>query len=284
MALNHRVNGNPVEVKHITLNSNSVHYMVKDGKLVFADSNLYLSGPNTYTNAGSAVISADGILTTPANWHGGLILPALTTDFNTFEVQIKCTGFSTAESDRYQRILTLSDSSANTIRFGFMQYTRSDGTAGAIWIYASNYADPNNPVRIGEEIYPNRPANEQYIIKAVSDGATSLVVTITDWDGNQLVQKTYSGAFKIPSTTDQNTLGYYNNASRFTGSIDLKETYVKANGALWFYGKNYASQNIAPVPSGYTYGTTTTSAIGFVDMRTQVFTAAPTGATLAREE
>jgi hypothetical protein len=35
------------------------------------------------------------------------------------------------------------------------------------------------------------------------------------------------------------------------GSIDLKETYIKVNDQLWFYGKNYASKNIAPIPAGY---------------------------------
>ena len=97
----------------------------------------------------------------------------------------------------------------------------------------------------------------------------------------------------------------------FDGSINFNKTYIKVNGKLWFYQpadtkyivkdgklvwadpliyiedsgtKTYATQNIAPVPAGYTYGTTTTPSIGYVDMRTQQFTAAPTGATIGREE
>ena len=97
----------------------------------------------------------------------------------------------------------------------------------------------------------------------------------------------------------------------FPGSIDLNETYIKVNGKLWFYQpadtkyivkdgklvwadpliyiedngtKTYATQHIAPVPAGYTFGTTTTPSIGYVDMRTQQFTAAPQGATIGREE
>ena len=60
----------------------------------------------------------------------------------------------------------------------------------------------------------------------------------------------------------------------------LNKSYIKMNDQLWFYGKNYASANIAPVPSGFSYGNITTNAIGFVDMRTQEFTAAPNGTVL----
>ena len=94
-------------------------------------------------------------------------------------------------------------------------------------------------------------------------------------------------------------------------SIDLNHTYIKINGKLWFYQpqetkyivkdgklvwadphiyiddngtKTYATQNIAPVPSGYTFGNTTTPSIGYVDMHTQVFTSAPQGATIGRDE
>ena len=94
-------------------------------------------------------------------------------------------------------------------------------------------------------------------------------------------------------------------------SIDLNETYIKVDSKGWFYQpadtkyivkdgklvwadphiyiddngtKTYATQNIAPVPAGFTFGTTTTPSIGYVDMRTQVFTVAPQGATIGREE
>lgn len=96
----------------------------------------------------------------------------------------------------------------------------------------------------------------------------------------------------------------------FNGSIDLNSTYIKLNGKLWFYRpatnylvkdeklvfadsglyieesgvKTYATKDLAPVPSGFTYGTTTTTDIGWVDMRTQQFTAAPAGATLGKDE
>lgn len=90
----------------------------------------------------------------------------------------------------------------------------------------------------------------------------------------------------------------------FNGSIDLNQTYIKVNGKLWFFRpvtnylikddklvfadsdvyiddngtKTYASANIAPVPAGFTFGNTTTSDVGLVDMTTQTFTAVP-GAT-----
>ena len=122
---------------------------------------------------------------------------------------------------------------------------------------------------------------------------------------------TFSGLPSNLPTINQLTIGYSSTSNRFLlGSIDLNQTYIKVNGKLWFYHpatnylvkdnklifadsglyieengvKTYATQNIAPVPSGYTYGNTTTSAIGWVDMRTQQFTAAPAGATLGKDE
>lgn len=94
----------------------------------------------------------------------------------------------------------------------------------------------------------------------------------------------------------------------YSGSIDLNNTYIKVNGKLWFYRpstnylvkdgklvfadsdvyiddngtKTYASANVAPVPSGFTYGTTTTTDVGLVDMVTQAFTAVP-GATWGKD-
>ena len=97
----------------------------------------------------------------------------------------------------------------------------------------------------------------------------------------------------------------------FNGSIDMNSTYIKVNGQLWFYQpmetkyivkddklvwadpriyiddngtKTYATQHIAPVPAGYTFGTTTTPGVGYVDMRTQVFTPAPEGSIIGRDE
>lgn len=62
----------------------------------------------------------------------------------------------------------------------------------------------------------------------------------------------------------------------FLGSIDLKETYIKVNDKLWFYGKNYTSENYAPVPAGLNYNNTTTPSIGYVNTQTQEFIPAPT--------
>ena len=102
-------------------------------------------------------------------------------------------------------------------------------------------------------------------------------------------------------------LGQY--ARPFSGSIDLNFTYIKVNGKLWFFRPvtNYlvkdnklvwcdqdlylndsgtitlASQDTAPVPSGFTYGSTTTTDVGLVDIPSQVFTAKP-GATIGKGE
>ena len=62
----------------------------------------------------------------------------------------------------------------------------------------------------------------------------------------------------------------------YDGSIDLSQTYIKINNKLWFYGKNYTSENYAPVPAGFAYNNTTTPSIGYVNTQTQIFTPAPT--------
>ena len=96
---------------------------------------------------------------------------------------------------------------------------------------------------------------------------------------------TYSNSNIIYQSSPSLTFGYNNiqPSEYLRGSIDLKETYIKVNGQMWFYGKNYSTSNIAVVPAGLAYNNTTTPSKGYVDMRTQVFTPAPEGVTYKRE-
>jgi hypothetical protein len=105
------------------------------------------------------------------------------------------------------------------------------------------------------------------------DGKNYTLIDSVDYTGNTF-QITNSFSF---GATQNDGYGVFN------GSIDLKETYIKINGKIWF-GKEHATQDMAVVPSGYTYGNTTTTAIGYVDIPTQVFTEATAGTTLGRDE
>ena len=62
------------------------------------------------------------------------------------------------------------------------------------------------------------------------------------------------------------------NDGQLRGSIDLNETYIKVNNELWF-GKIYTSETNVPVPANFTYGNTTTSSNGTVNLTTQEFSA-----------
>lgn len=139
------------------------------------------------------------------------------------------------------------------------------------------------------------------------------------YDGSTSVKTFYSTDGENYTAGDEDTFTPYNRTPFISfgrsgndflnGSIDLNYTYIKVNGKLWFFRpcvnylvkddklvfadsglyieengvKTYATPNLAPVPSGFTYGNTTTTDIGLVYMPTQVFTAHP-GATLGKDE
>lgn len=137
---------------------------------------------------------------------------------------------------------------------------------------------------------------------------TNLTVTVTKGGQTYTNSTTYS-ALNFGSDSYYVRFGRRTTNQPFTsGSINFNNTYVKVNGKLWFYqpaptkyivkdGKlvwgaqdlylndggtiTQATQDIVPVPSGFTYGSTTTTDIGLVDIPTQVFTAHP-GATIGQ--
>ena len=253
------------------------NYLVKDDKLVFADSGLYLSGPNTYTKVGSPTI-ADGVASDFSS-NNYITLPTFNPGSSTWEIGCK---FTTGSSIGNNIIYAFSKASASSnYRYGIAFRTQDNkkfelnfSLDGASWF---GNTTPDLIVS----------TNTTYWTKEYWDGSAFKMDISTDGI-------TYQNIATIASNTPAYSplelveLGRWRYGGTdnwaWNGSIDLNETYIKVNGDLWFYGKNYASQNIAPVPSGYTYGNTTTSAIGFVDMRTQAFTAAPSGATLGKDE
>lgn len=278
MGLNHIVNGSPVEVKHIALNSTSVNYIVKDDKLVFADSGLYLSGPNTYTVVGSPTI-VDGVA---SGFSGSnyLKLPYFgSTIITDFEMNTECRLSATTASQQ-QQILFGSYNSTYALDEYRVMIWDNGGASGSVYVRLVDYTDPNN-ITLKYTTILTGIAWGSYVKINLSCVNSQATVIVKDENDTVLANMAISHpVVLLPMSSGENpSIGAYRSSYSWKGSIDLKNTYIKVNGSLWFYGKNYASANIAPVPSGYTYGTTTTSAIGWVDMRTQAFTAAPEGAT-----
>lgn len=242
------------------------NYLVKDDKLVFADSGLYLSGPNTYTKVGSPTI-----------------------------VDNVASGFSGSD------YLITSQSCDITKLQDFIIKIKIDDQIS--WESGNRVLIDTNPQKFKITLYKN--TSEQIFVNIWANGTSTNLTQITPSDWFYLKTSVNNGSIALYYSTDNTNytplgnaitpefsgdtvfcfgINRFNSSQFFPGSIDLNETYIKADGSLWFYGKNYASQNIAPVPSGYTFGNTTTSAIGWVNIQTQAFTAAPSGATLGKDE
>lgn len=287
MALYHTANGSPVEVKNVVRNNFAVNYVQKDSKLVFASQDLYLTGPNNYTMVGNPTIT-DGVATDLLNRTNSIRIPAFPDVVSSFEMVLKSKGSGqnrvilfnsyTGPSVFYKAKTQISRTEAAVSKWVFKPCSNS--TEEAEYSVSANGGIPYTPnewVYVKHSMVSNGDDTYTYTLSYSLDGTTytdvasktsSYRISGTDWGG-------------LFICSDQN---YSAGDSITINGLDLKESYIKIDGSLWFYGKNYATQNIAPVPSGYTYGTTTTSAIGYVDMRTQAFTAAPTGATIGRDE
>ena len=274
MALYHTVNGSPVEVKNIVIGEAQLkpNYVIRNDKLVWAKPNMYLTGPVNYTKVGSPTV-VDGVL-------GNLSVE----DYVKFD---SITYNSNSSLEVYTRFKT-----PTTAQRGFHLITSLGSYSGQIGLYRSS-DDSNmtlyaNVAEVGGTTYQigflrnGLALNTWYRAKMSSDNST-WTVTLYEDSGTQLESKSAQLTFG-DFTSNINIGRPYGGLNPVMQEIDLKETYIKLDGNLYFYGKNYASKNIAPVPSGYTYGNTTTSAIGWVDMRTQAFTAAPSGATIGRDE
>ena len=252
------------------------NYLVKDDKLVFADSGLYLAGPNTYTVQSSPTI-VDGVASGFSSSDYLRLSDSFRPGSNTWEIACKVTTNSSV-SDNV--IYAFQAGETNATRYGLMLRTTAQNKFEATFtLNGTSWFNNTIP-----DFYIS--GNATYWTKEYWDGSAFKLDISTDGI-------TYQNILNVESTTPiynsftSCKFGVWTDGAyrwAWNGSIDLNNTYIKVDGSLWFYGKNYASQNIAPVPSGYTYGNTTTSAIGFVDMRTQQFTAAPSGVTLGKDE
>lgn len=250
-------------------------YIIKDGKLVWADPRIALSGPVNYEVVGNPTI-VDGVAS----------------GFSASDY-LQCQELTIQAGVPYEiatAIITPSDDTPNgntntcgiigakALHNGLLYTFSNHPNPGCINFYGwqDNSGSVNNATLFQLE------HSTLYYVKYGYDGDKLAYVSVSQ---DKINWETKTRNY-IPSSDTQvfyiGALRFFN--SYFPGSIDLNETYIKVNDQLWFYGKNYATQNIAPVPAGYTFGTTTTPSIGYVDMRTQQFTAAPQGATIGRDE
>ena len=270
MALNHEVNGSPVEVKHI-------NYGTAVG----------------YTKVGSPTIR-NGVASNFGNSNYLRITSSFSPNTSDFEIG---TEVKTGSISSNQRII--SDGKVSENNTGLTFYAPNKNFRFRVYDSTSSLL-----YNIDSSLIVS--ANSNYAIKAYRQG-TTLAISVSA-DGTNWTTDTLD----LPATASFSDvallLGHARNFP-FSGSINLNKTYVKIKGKLWFYrpctnylvkdGKlvfadsrlyieesgvrTYATQNLAPVPGGYTYGNATTTDVGLVNITTQVFTAHP-GATLGKDE
>lgn len=253
-------------------------YKIENGKLLSGNEHIYLSGPVTYTKVGNPTI-LDGIASgfsdsnhlTTSSTIGGLTP-------NTIEVNTKITIGNTVDEGAG----LVGTHSAHC--YGIQM--RASGKIRAC-IYDAN-AGSYNAVD-----GPNATANTTYLLNFLytktSSGSTVQLKVSSD---NGTTWQTYSHEGTeiavVPSGESAYQIGY-SRYGAFTGAIDLKETYIKVNGKLWFYGKNYTTSNMVPVPAELEYNNTTTPSNGWVNTDTsssnfQQFTPAPKGTMIGKDD
>lgn len=249
-------------------------YIVKDGKLVWADPRLALSGPVNYKVVGNPTI-VDGVAS-GFSASDYLQCQELTIQAGV-PYEIATAIITPSDDTQNGNTNTCGIIGAKALHNGLLYTFSNHPNPGCINFYGwqDNSGSVNNATLFQLE------HSTLYYVKYGYDGGRHAYVSVSQ---DKINWETKTRDYVPSSNTEVFYIGalkFFN--SYFPGSIDLNETYVKVNDKLWFYGKNYATQNIAPVPAGYTFGTTTTPSIGYVDMRTQVFTAAPAGATVGRD-
>lgn len=239
-------------------------YIIKDNSLVFADQGLYLTGPVNYTKTGTPTIVDNMVSGFSSSDY--LKLNRLPANQASLEMYVK---FKTSNIDTRQFIVAYGN-------YWGVEIKNTGKISCSIYFVPSSEALVNLDTILA--------VNTVYTTKTEIKNGT-MIFSLYSANGVLIETKstTYSGTFGNQVVWLGKSSPAYPN-TYFNGSIDLNQTYIKVNDQLWFYGKNYATKNIAPVPAGYTYGTTTTPSIGYVDMRTQAFTEAPSGATIGRDE
>ena len=239
---------------NITRFSTDTNYKVENGLLTWASPKLYLEGPTQYEVVGTPTIT-DGIISgfSSSNYLN------LGNVQNVFENNFEVTFCFTTNTEAIS-----SQGTIFKIGFYFYLYKTTDGRYIQIRTYDSNNSSHYyTPVDTQDAWYSQGPIWIK--IKYMSDG----VEVYRSKDGNNYeLHSTWSGITRDMSDQTECVIG----RSPFDGSIDLNKTYIKVNNELWF-GKIYTSETDVPVPANFTYGNTTTSSNGTVNLTTQEFSA-----------
>lgn len=251
----------------------TINYLKRDDKLVFADSGLYIEEPGgaDYTVVGSPTIT-DGVVS----------------------------GFSAND------YLTIDQSPTGTITSLEMLWDFTITGPGSSTVMARETTDKYAPMlQKAQSMYLylyDSNAQSTALLCASITGWYHYIVKLT-WDSTSQQAKVYvkENEWDMELRDTQTISSILWNANLLVGvnagknayldgTLDLNNSYIKINGETWWAGtggsggKHYATQDIAPVPAGYPLGNTTTPSIGYVDMRTQTFTAAPAGSVLGKDE
>lgn len=216
-------------------------YDIRDNKLLGGNEHLYLSGPVTYVKYGNPTI-IDGVITgsTTSNYvytDANLPLSTLTS----LEIVAKATHPSGTSGFRI--------ASFSGTNYSFLEVT----SAGKIEYYG-------NPT-----CYRTSLSIDNYnYVKLTLANATAVPHIYFSIDGTNWTESELSTISTEARTIADASVNFGRSPTSNSGSIDLKETYIKVNSNLWFYGKNYTTKNMVPVPAGLEYNNITTPEIGWV--------------------
>ena len=241
----------------------------REQKLVFADQSMYLTGPVNYTVVGTPTI-VDNVA---SNFS----------DNNYLQAGSHIIFNNNSNVEFNVRFKTPSDLSNTTAQY-LVCFSNSNGHYGVTYGNDGVF-EIRLPQRSGGAYgygISYQP-NTWYSIKSViqNNGCETFLYNNTGTQIGHIPFSQFLGSFSLDSVLNigkDSILSF--ELSGVQGSVDLNDTYIKVNDQLWFYGKNYSSKNIAPVPSGFTYSNATTPYIGYVDMPTQTYHQAPAGTKL----
>ena len=226
----------------------------ENGYLVGGNEHLYLSGPVNYTKVGTPTI-VDGVVSgfSASNY---LKTGDLSSDTAEVELFALCTPASTDIASGIHPA------------FGFINYGTSNSFVGVAnsgrpWctlkgIGGTTY-DFNKTTIILQADVP------VYLKLAVKNNVGTFSYSLNNFTWTEIksvdmsadpVKFLQGNNFRIGHSAIANNI--------FNGSIDINETYIKINNGLWFYGKNYTTKYMTPVPAGLEYNNTTTQEIGWV--------------------
>lgn len=217
-------------------------YKIENGKLLSGNEHIYLSGPVTYNIVGNPTI-VDGIVTDFT--RTSYLMTNLQFDFSQTDYEFVIRATPHAVSTRNAAILGVYGG-------GLRIYFKQD----SIECYPGN--------NTGLVVHSTFDVSSFYYVRLRRKG--SVYTLDYSLDGIN-----YTGARSVTSQQHSSSnlfirFGYYSGDGwdPLDGKIDLNHTYIKVNDRLWFYGKNYTTYNMVPVPKGLEYNNTTTPEIGWV--------------------